>query len=132
MKAKISSNMKFFKLYIRRRETRSWDNIRTFRFVISQSTAKIFLAHDYTGGIHSASVMRVAYAEGLRKKVWGPCKTHLLLPCGLGFRSFTSTTHPIDELGLSCCKCRWRVRVSTRHAWCRGSPRRVWRQSGLS
>ena len=50
----FSSNMKFFKLYLTGREAKSWGNIKSFRFVTSQSTAKIFLAPDHTGGIHNA------------------------------------------------------------------------------
>ena len=51
--------LKFFKLYMRGREVRSWGAIRTFRCVRSQSTAEIFLAHNHTGGVHNASATRV-------------------------------------------------------------------------
>ena len=47
MKVEISSNMKFSKLYPRGREARSRGNIGAFRFVISQFTAKIFLAPNH-------------------------------------------------------------------------------------
>ena len=56
MEVEISSNMKFFKLYPRGREAR---NIVAFRYVRSQSSAEIFLAHDHTGGVHIASMMWV-------------------------------------------------------------------------
>ena len=48
MEVEISSNMKFFKLYPRGKKARSWDNIGTFRSLISLSTTKIFLACDHT------------------------------------------------------------------------------------
>ena len=36
----ISANVKFIKLHPRERETRSWDNKKNFRFVISQSNSR--------------------------------------------------------------------------------------------
>ena len=51
-----SSNMKFFMLYPRGREVRSWGNIRAFRSVESQATAEIFLAHDHMAGVRSVSM----------------------------------------------------------------------------
>ena len=51
--------LKFLKLYSRGREAGSWGKVRTFRFARSQSTAKIFLAHYHTRGVHNASVTRV-------------------------------------------------------------------------
>ncbi len=56
MEVEISSNVKFFKLYPRGREARSWGNIGAFRSTISQSTAEIFLTPDHTGGVHNAFV----------------------------------------------------------------------------
>jgi hypothetical protein len=47
MKMDISSNMKFFKLYLRGRETRTWGSIRAFRYVRWQWIAEIFLAPDH-------------------------------------------------------------------------------------
>ena len=57
MEVEVSSNLKFFKLYLRRRrEAKSWGNIGAFRSVGSQLTSKIFQALDHTGGVHNASV----------------------------------------------------------------------------
>jgi hypothetical protein len=47
MKVEISSNVKFFRLYPRRRKAKSWGNIGAFRYVRSQSMAEKFLAHDH-------------------------------------------------------------------------------------
>ena len=57
----ISSNVKFFKLYLREREAKSWGNMGAFRSLGSQSTVEIFLAHDYKGGVHNASVMQIGH-----------------------------------------------------------------------
>jgi hypothetical protein len=59
MEVEISSNVQFFKLYMRGREARSWGKIGAFRFFGLQSTAEIFLAPDHTGGVLSASMTRV-------------------------------------------------------------------------
>ena len=56
MEVEVSSNMKFFKLYPRGREVKRWGNIGAFRSLISQSTTKIFLAHDRKGCVHNASM----------------------------------------------------------------------------
>ena len=47
-----------FKLYLRGIEAKNWCIIGAFRYVKSQSTAEIFLAHDYMDDVHSASVTR--------------------------------------------------------------------------
>jgi hypothetical protein len=44
MDVEISSNVKFSKLYPKGREAKMWGNIRDFKYVILQSTAKIFQA----------------------------------------------------------------------------------------
>jgi hypothetical protein len=44
MEVEVSSNVKFFKLYLRGREARRWGNIRAFRSIKSQLTVEIFLA----------------------------------------------------------------------------------------
>ena len=61
MEVEISSNVKFFKLYPRGRESINWRSIRVFRLVRSQSTAEIFLAHNHTGGVHNALVTEVKH-----------------------------------------------------------------------
>jgi hypothetical protein len=50
MEVEISFNVKFFKLYPRGREGKSWDNIGAFRSLRLQSTVEIFLAHELMGG----------------------------------------------------------------------------------
>ena len=82
MEVEISSNVKFFKLYPRGRETRSWDSISAFKFVKSQ-TAKIFLTPDHTGDVHNASMMQVPHAhnhEVLGKIILG-CTRGKFIPC---------------------------------------------------
>ena len=56
MEVEMSSNVKFFQLYPRGKEAKSWNNIGAFIYVRSQSTAEIFLAHNHMGGIHITSV----------------------------------------------------------------------------
>jgi hypothetical protein len=56
MEVEISSNMKFFKLYPRGREAKSWDNIGAFQYVNLQLTIEIFLAPDHPGGVYNALV----------------------------------------------------------------------------
>jgi hypothetical protein len=56
MEVEMSSNVKSFDLFVKRREARSWDNKGAFRCVKLQSTAEIFLATDHTRGVHNASV----------------------------------------------------------------------------
>ena len=53
MEVEISSNVKFFKLYPKGREVRSLGSIGAFRSLTSQSTARISLACDHTGGVRS-------------------------------------------------------------------------------
>ena len=50
MEVEISSITKFFKLYMRGREAKSWGSIGAYRSLRSQSTTKIFLAHELMGG----------------------------------------------------------------------------------
>ena len=59
MKVEISSNVKYFELYPRGRKAKNWGNIGVVRYVRSQSTVKIFLAPDHTGGVHNASSTRM-------------------------------------------------------------------------
>jgi hypothetical protein len=61
MEVGISSNVKFFKPYLRVREAKNWGNVGAFRYVISQSTGKIFLAHDHTGAVHNASTTQMSW-----------------------------------------------------------------------
>jgi len=65
MEVEISSNMKFIKLYPRGREAMSRGNIGAFRSLISQSTAKTFLAHDHKVCVHNASMTWLL--QGLNK-----------------------------------------------------------------
>ena len=58
MEVEISSNMKFFKLYMSARKAISWGNIGTFISLRLQSTADIFLASELMGGVRSASMTR--------------------------------------------------------------------------
>ena len=59
MKVEITSNMKFFKLYPRGREDRSWGIIGAFRFVRSQSTTEIFPTPNHTESVYNASVTQL-------------------------------------------------------------------------
>jgi ribose 1,5-bisphosphokinase PhnN len=65
MAVEISFNMMFLRLYWRGRESRSHGNLRAFRSIKSQLTAKIFLTPDHTGGVPSATVTRVSEATTL-------------------------------------------------------------------
>ena len=77
MEVEISSDVKFFKLYPRKREAGSWGSLRTFKFIKSQLTTEIFLAPDLMGGIHSTLVTWVVNLSkckllGSRYLSWNP------------------------------------------------------------
>jgi hypothetical protein len=59
---------KFAMEFPRGREAISWDNIQVFRYVDTQSMAKIFLALDHTGDVHKMPHVTQRYLGVLGQK----------------------------------------------------------------